>query len=74
MITFVTRQEADDSVGENETVCGTLLASGAPAYFVMPVASSDDEMRDAAFEVRNGRAMSQIERTTLDLAEARAGI
>jgi hypothetical protein len=63
--------EAVAANGELEgfTVCGTLLESGEPRYFLMPVTAPDAEIRARAFEIREGRAMSSYEQWALQAAE-----
>jgi len=56
---------------EREIVCAT-LRDGVPTYFRMPADAEDMEIRDRAFEIREGRGMNQIERKLLDIAETRA--
>lgn len=43
-------------------VCGTLLPSGEPVYFVMPDDADEWDVQERAFEIRNGRPMSKLER------------
>lgn len=54
---------------EDQQVCGVLLDSGHPAYFLMPAGASDPEVRDQAFAVRHGRAIQPMERRLLETAE-----
>jgi hypothetical protein len=53
-------------------LCATLLGTGEPRYFLMPVHASADVIRDAAFEVREGRKPSSYENWLLELALERA--
>lgn len=52
------------------TVCGTLLASGEPRYFLAPETVTEDELRERAFEIREGRPMHRVERFALGVALA----
>lgn len=56
---------ADDTL----MVCGVITDNGTPAYFTMPKTATDGDVRDKAFEVRNGRPMSKAERTLVKYAE-----
>jgi hypothetical protein len=49
-------------------ICGTLLKSGAPRYFLMPAAAPDEDIRDRAFAVREGRDISDYEKLLLEQA------
>ena len=53
------------------TVCGTYDHDGNPVYFVMPPGASDEEVRAAAFEAREGRPLSKLETQLLTMAEAK---
>ncbi len=62
-------QKAQDQAADGEIVCGTYLDDGEPLYFTAPRESTEQEIRDRAFEARNGRPMSRTERHLLELAE-----
>jgi len=71
--TFDSWEEADQS-RENpdaEMVCGVRMEDETARYFVVPRETSDDEIAEMAFEIRNGRPVSNYERTIRDLAERR---
>ena len=72
MDAFETRAEADEIVQDDESVCSVLLKDGKPRYFTAPVDWSDGAIRAVAFEIREGRTMSNTELTALELAEKRA--
>jgi hypothetical protein len=59
--------------GETEpapySLCGTLLASGEPRYFILPAETTTAEVRETAFQIREGRPMSSYERWALAAAE-----
>lgn len=61
---------AQTAAGPDDMVCGTLLKSGEPAYFLMPRGTDQEVVRDAAFQIRNGRVLSSYERFLLGQAEA----
>lgn len=50
-------------------ICGTLLKSGEPRYFLMPASAADDDIRDRAFAVREGRDISDYERLLIEQAQ-----
>lgn len=54
---------------EGEQVCATLTAEGVPVYFVMSSTATDSEVRARAFEERNGRSLSSVEKTLLRIVE-----
>lgn len=54
-------QEVYDSALEGEVVCGTLALDGRPIYFTVPATSTNHDVQVKAFEVRNGRPMSDAE-------------
>jgi hypothetical protein len=60
MDTFDSFSTADAAAADHEQVCGTYIGE-KPVYYLLPRDASDDEIRDAAFEVRNGRAPSSYE-------------
>lgn len=69
---FDTFDEATAAATENEVVCGTLLSSGVPKYFLVSADTPDDEIRDRSFEIREGRQPSAYERWLLRVAMERA--
>lgn len=56
---------------ERTIVCGVRMEDESARYFVMPIDAQDDEIADRAFEIRNGRPVSNYERTIRELAERR---
>jgi hypothetical protein len=46
----------------DQMVCGTYLKDGTPQYFVMPADAGDENVREVAFRVREGRDISTYER------------
>ena len=64
-------KKAQETVADGEIVCGTYLDDGEPLYFTAPRESTEQDIRDRAFEARNGRPMSRTERHLLELAEGR---
>lgn len=48
---------------DTETVCGVITKDGDPAYFLMPASALEDEIQNAAFQIREGRPMGDGERT-----------
>jgi hypothetical protein len=70
MDSYVVFEDAQAAADEDSTVCGTLLKSGEPAYFVMPKSASDEQVRDAAFRVREGRDIGSYELALLSAASA----
>jgi hypothetical protein len=63
-------EDAVAAADEDSTVCGTLLKSGAPAYFVMPRSADDEQIRDVAFRIREGRDIGSYELALLSAAAA----
>lgn len=59
--------EAKGSLPEGMSLCGAYKGD-EPVYFHMPASATDQAMREAAFEIREGRPMSQYERDLLALA------
>ena len=62
--------EALAACGEHEQICGTYRGD-EPVYFVMPRDASDTEIRDRAFEVKNGRRMGRYDHWLLEQATKR---
>ena len=69
MKTFTQFDDATDAKAEGEMVCGTLLKTGEPVYFVMPSAASDEQIRNASFEIREGREWTTYEEMLLGTAK-----
>lgn len=60
---------AKADAGPDDMVNGTLV-KGEARYFVLPRATTDEQIHDAAFEVRNGRTPSDYERWLMTQAKA----
>lgn len=69
---FDSFDEATAAAAANEVVCGTLLSSGEPRYFLVAADASDEMIRDRSFEIREGRPPSSYERWLLKVAMDRA--
>ena len=69
---FDSFDKATAAAATGEVVCGTLLSSGEPRYFVVSVDASDETIRDRSFEIREGRPPSTYERWLLKVAADRA--
>lgn len=69
MKTFETYDEMLAEKQDGQSPCGTYVGE-TPVYFLMPADATDEQARDAAFEVRNGRRMSGYEQTMLSAAQA----
>ena len=61
-------RDASEKLKENEMLCGT-MSGDRPVYFSMEKDSTDSEIREKAFEIREGRKMTKVERTLLSIAE-----
>lgn len=61
---------AQEQAADPTQVCGTFVGE-QPVYYLMAAEATDEQIREAAFEVRNGRKMSVYERFLLGQAEAR---
>lgn len=70
MIAYTDFDEAQAAVGEKQALCATLMPDGTPKYFVMAADTADAKVRAAAFEIREGRPMSEVEVWALEQAEA----
>lgn len=69
---FAAAQAARDADPDTpHSISGTYVGD-KPKYFLMPLSATDEEVRDAAFEVREGRPPSQYEHMILQLAMAGA--
>lgn len=47
--------------GPDQMVCGTILSSGQPVYFLAPRDAPDPQIDDLAFQRRHGRAQTKGE-------------
>jgi hypothetical protein len=63
----------DDDGAFREMVCGTLLESGQPVYFLARAGSPEPAVRELSFQIRHGRPISGYERFLLNAAEDQAG-
>ena len=78
--TFASFQDALDSTGcsspdELEDACLSITGTfvdGEPVYFVLDRGTPDEVIHNIAFELREGRAMTEYEQTIRALALARA--
>jgi len=61
-------RDASEKLKENEMLCGT-MSGDRPVYFSMAKDSTDGEIREKAFEIREGRKMTNVEKTLLSIAE-----
>lgn len=52
-----------------EMVCGVRMQDESARYFIMPSDAPDQVIHDRAFEIRNGRPVSEYERMIKSLAE-----
>lgn len=68
---YETYEEAADAreYPDDEMVCGVRMPDESARYFVMPVDAPDQVIHDRAFQIRNGRPVSDYERLLKDLAE-----
>lgn len=81
MASFETFAEALESVSATDadhardlgySVCGVYLDENTPRYFVVEVDGAGEPVEDPAelaFQIRNGRSMSEYERWALDMAQ-----
>lgn len=65
---FASFADADAARTTDQQVCGAYVDK-SPRYFLMPATASDDEIRDAAFELKNGRPVSTYEQFLLETAK-----
>lgn len=82
---FDTFAEALESVGAVDhdhardlgyTVCGVYLDENTPRYFMMEIDSAGEPIEDpseVAFQIRNGRSISEYERWALSMAKSMRG-
>tara|TARA_R110001606_G_scaffold364762_2_gene519331 strand:+ start:2895 stop:3161 length:267 start_codon:yes stop_codon:yes gene_type:complete len=77
--TFDSFAEALESVGAEDadharqlgfTICGVMVEDGKPRYFTQELEAEDASIADKAFEIRNGRSMSEYEHWLLDMARS----
>lgn len=52
---------AKKTAGEDGMVCGYTDADGVPRYFVVPRGTTDEVIRDRAFQAIHGRPMNRAE-------------
>jgi hypothetical protein len=71
---FTDFAQAEAARTEDQTICGTLLPSGEPRYFLMPKNASGEEVRARAFEIRVGRPMGRYEHFLLEQAKKVRGV
>lgn len=62
--------DAADAARGDKMLCGTLLPSGEPRYFLLDAGADDEAVREAAFSVRHGRPIEDYERWLVRTAEA----
>jgi len=55
--------------GDDEQVCATLDQEGTPVYFAMPKSATDADVRAKAFELREGRSLSGVEKSLIRIVE-----
>jgi hypothetical protein len=67
--TFDERADADADLPAGHVVCATLTKEGKPVYFTAPADTSDDRMREIAFEIREGEPMSDYQKFMIDRAK-----
>lgn len=81
--TFETFSAALESVGAEDadharqlgyTICGVMVAEGVPRYFTQELEVEDDSIAGRAFEIRNGRSMSDYESWLLEMARSVRGV
>lgn len=60
----VAKQEADNL---GLVVAATYKLDGTPVYFLIEPEAEDDDVRDTAFTIRNGRTFSEAERFYMKL-------
>ncbi len=53
---------------DEEIICATLV-DDRPVYFAMPKDATEVEVREKAFEIRTGRAMSKVEQALAGIVE-----
>lgn len=61
-------RDASEKLKETEMLCGT-ISGDKPVYFSMEKDSTDGEIREKAFEIREGRKMTKVEKSLLSIAE-----
>jgi|CXWL01.1.fsa_nt_gi hypothetical protein len=67
-VTFESFEAALSAKSADEMVSGTYIGD-RPVYFVMSETATDDLIRDAAFEIREGRPPSKYEELLLAQAK-----
>lgn len=73
MVVFEDFEQAQAELTDGDMVCGTYKGE-QPVYFHAHVDASPDQIRDLAFEVRNGRKMSSYEQFLLGAATDLSGV
>jgi hypothetical protein len=58
-----------EAVEQGRTLCAYMDDEQVPHYFTMPPDATETEVRDEAFRRRNGRDVSPLERSLLEIAE-----
>lgn len=69
---FETFDDATAAAATGQVVCGTLLLSGEPRYFLVDADAPTEVIRDRSFEIREGRPPSTYERWLLRVAMEKA--
>ncbi|RMF61175.1 MAG: hypothetical protein D6746_05885 [Bacteroidetes bacterium] len=64
-------EQARSECPPGSSVAGTVTHSGKPLYFVVRAEDPDSKVRELAFEAREGRPMTALEKTLLRIAEER---
>jgi hypothetical protein len=67
--TYESFEDAQADLAEGHCVSGTLAKDGKPVYFNVPADTSDDRMREIAFEIREGEPMSDYQKYMIDRAK-----
>lgn len=63
-------EQATSDLNPGQTLCATLV-DDQPVYFAMSIDATDDDIQRRAFELREGRTISSIERKLMSIAESR---
>jgi hypothetical protein len=71
---FTDFAQAEAAKAEDQTICGTLMPSGEPRYFLMPQDAPEEAVRARAFEIRTGRPMGRYEQFLLEQARNLRGV
>lgn len=62
-------RQAKRRAGPDDLVCGTITPDGVPHYFVMPAAVSETDVWVHAFQIREGRPPTMLEKTMASIAQ-----